>query len=259
MHYAGARYYMSALGRWNGPDPLASSYPNLSPYNYVGNNPVNANDPTGMATNVIAVRGDGRGGIILEEGDTFTDLLVFLDYDRQRARQIWSYAHGAGALAEDDGGYRFVVSEHHISTMDLLLIDVVKGSFIGDVLMPAKTGFKIAGLAFLGKTTAQKLRVLKNLMGYNRGRLLQLVHNEKLRNTIKELYRLPDTKPGGSVGALLDEMVGKVPSGNEKHYQKVAERIDNLQDILKNQPLNDAERDIAQSLLIYLQEGLKGR
>ena len=23
MHYAGARYYMSALGRWNGPDPLA--------------------------------------------------------------------------------------------------------------------------------------------------------------------------------------------------------------------------------------------
>ena len=22
MHYAGARYYMSALGRWNGPDPI---------------------------------------------------------------------------------------------------------------------------------------------------------------------------------------------------------------------------------------------
>ena len=25
MHYAGARYYMSALGRWNGPDPLADA------------------------------------------------------------------------------------------------------------------------------------------------------------------------------------------------------------------------------------------
>ena len=49
MLYAGARYYMPALGRWTAVDPLASEFPSWSPYNYVMNNPVGLTDPTGMA------------------------------------------------------------------------------------------------------------------------------------------------------------------------------------------------------------------
>jgi RHS repeat-associated protein len=49
MHYAGARYYMSALGRWNGPDPLADDVPAWSPQAYSYNNPIGFMDPTGMA------------------------------------------------------------------------------------------------------------------------------------------------------------------------------------------------------------------
>ena len=48
MHYAGARYYMSALGRWNGPDPLSHLYPKETPYSFVLGNPVSLADPTGM-------------------------------------------------------------------------------------------------------------------------------------------------------------------------------------------------------------------
>jgi len=47
MHYAGARYYMSALGRWNGVDPLADQYPAWSPYSYGANNPLVYVDPDG--------------------------------------------------------------------------------------------------------------------------------------------------------------------------------------------------------------------
>jgi len=47
MHYAGARYYMSALGRWNGVDPLADQYPAWSPYSYGANNPLVCVDPDG--------------------------------------------------------------------------------------------------------------------------------------------------------------------------------------------------------------------
>jgi len=36
----GSRIYDSRLGRWLSLDPLASKYPNLSPYNYTANNPV---------------------------------------------------------------------------------------------------------------------------------------------------------------------------------------------------------------------------
>jgi RHS repeat-associated protein len=61
LHYAGARYYMSALGRWTTPDPLLNGNPNqlmkdgksrylgATPYNYVFNNPTGLVDPTGMA------------------------------------------------------------------------------------------------------------------------------------------------------------------------------------------------------------------
>ncbi len=45
----GARLYNPVIARWNGSDPLADNFPHVSSYNYVYNNPVNFNDPTGMA------------------------------------------------------------------------------------------------------------------------------------------------------------------------------------------------------------------
>ena len=49
MHYAGARFYMSALGRWGTTDPLADDFPAWSSYNYVQNNPLRLVDPDGRA------------------------------------------------------------------------------------------------------------------------------------------------------------------------------------------------------------------
>lgn len=45
--YAGARYYMPAVGRWTSVDPLADMYASHSSYNYVLNNPVELFDPDG--------------------------------------------------------------------------------------------------------------------------------------------------------------------------------------------------------------------
>jgi RHS repeat-associated protein len=59
LHYAGARYYMSALGRWTATEPLLDGNPrklledgkgpflSTSPYNYSLNNPTNLTDPDG--------------------------------------------------------------------------------------------------------------------------------------------------------------------------------------------------------------------
>ena len=43
----GARQYFSILGRWDRMDPLCEKYYSLSPYNYCGNNPINAIDKEG--------------------------------------------------------------------------------------------------------------------------------------------------------------------------------------------------------------------
>ncbi len=47
LHYFGARYYDSDLGRWTQPDPLWYVSPGLSPYNYALNNPFKYVDPDG--------------------------------------------------------------------------------------------------------------------------------------------------------------------------------------------------------------------
>lgn len=50
----GARWYDPVLARWHAVDPLAEKYPDISPYVYCLNNPVNAIDPDGKRVWVFA-------------------------------------------------------------------------------------------------------------------------------------------------------------------------------------------------------------
>ncbi|CAI9430306.1 RHS repeat-associated core domain-containing protein [Candidatus Ornithobacterium hominis] len=47
LYYYGARYYDPRISIWISVDPLAEKYPDISPYTYVANNPINAIDPDG--------------------------------------------------------------------------------------------------------------------------------------------------------------------------------------------------------------------
>ena len=52
----GARWYDPVLARWHTVDPLAEKYPDISPYVYCLNNPVNAIDPDGKRVWVFATK-----------------------------------------------------------------------------------------------------------------------------------------------------------------------------------------------------------
>jgi RHS repeat-associated protein len=65
--YFGARYYMSAIGRWGNMDPLAEQYPASTPYIYVLNNPVNA-VPDRIDGNLGLLTRVYRGSVSADQG-----------------------------------------------------------------------------------------------------------------------------------------------------------------------------------------------
>lgn len=64
----GARMYDPQIGRWHSPDPSASSYNWISPYNYGFNNPLQVIDPT------------GRDGIVTGSGSQSDPYVVKANY-----------------------------------------------------------------------------------------------------------------------------------------------------------------------------------
>jgi len=79
---------------------------------------------------------------------------------------------------------------------------------------------------------------------------LKLVTNQKLKNTVNDLYR-----PGAVIGdgGTADSIrhylkTGELVSGST-HIQKGEERVRNLKNILETQDLNTTDRKIAYELL----------
>ena len=92
-----------------------------------------------------------------------------------------------------------------------------------------------------------------------RDKLLNSVQNDKLKNAINEIYR-----PGGSTGdggfadAVRHELSTGELVGGKSHIQKALERVTNLENIIKKQPLNSSDLDIANKLLNDLKDALGG-
>ena len=63
LYYYRARYYDPSTGRFDSEDPLGFAA-GINFYAYVGNNPVNGNDPSGEAPGWVRVIGTGVGAVI---------------------------------------------------------------------------------------------------------------------------------------------------------------------------------------------------
>ena len=93
-----------------------------------------------------------------------------------------------------------------------------------------------------------------------RENLLNKVSNQKLRNTINEMYR-PNAKKGdgGLADAIRYELKTKELVGGKSHIQKGMERLKNLENILKKQNLDSTDTKIVKQLIKDLKNALGGK
>ncbi|MBB1140699.1 RHS repeat-associated core domain-containing protein [Myroides sp. WP-1] len=72
-YYYGARYYDPGTSIFLSVDPLAEKYPNINPYTYVANNPINAIDPDGRKI-IYVIRGNkGNDQVFTYRNGAFYD------------------------------------------------------------------------------------------------------------------------------------------------------------------------------------------
>lgn len=91
-------------------------------------------------------------------------------------------------------------------------------------------------------------------------KLLNKATNQKLKNTIKEMYR-PGAKIGD--GGLSDAIRHEIKTGNlvggKSHIQKGKERIRNLENIIRMQELNPSDSKMAKELVEDLKKAMEGK
>ena len=96
--------------------------------------------------------------------------------------------------------------------------------------------------------------------GTRRDELLDKAENQKLKNAINEIYRQnAKVGDGGLADAVRHELLTKELVGGKSHIQKAKERITNLENIIKKQPLNNQDLELAKQLLEDLQKALGGK
>ena len=91
-----------------------------------------------------------------------------------------------------------------------------------------------------------------------REELLNHATNQKLKNTINEMYRATSTVgDGGLSDAIRHELKTGELVGGKSHIQKGRERLKNLENILKKQELNSTDKKIINDLIADLKSVLE--
>jgi RHS repeat-associated protein len=140
LYYYGARYYDAQTSIWLSVDPLAEAYPNVTPYNYVLNNPIKSIDPNGMSTytdadgNVVGGTVDDKDkGVYMVDGltkDSF-DAGKINDYKEQGTR-IGSTLSMNSFIAPEDGKWRGKVNFTNEAESNLSEATAAFGSYMSD-------------------------------------------------------------------------------------------------------------------------------
>jgi len=238
MHYAGARYYMGALGRWTSTDPILRRQTpgqllkdgkvqafSMSAYNYSFNNPVNLKDETGA----------------WPTPDTILDL-AFVAYS--------AYDVASTALSGDEvSGTQWAALGADAASLAIPGATgggmAVRSAARGDDLVRAlRTGDVAVDAVKMGEYSREA--AVRSLQETAMAK--PSVADEGLQNAVNALFKDSDNLPGGTPGALqYTAMTGELVGGSD-HLQKALNRISQIEKRIESGDLNKSDLETAENL-----------
>jgi hypothetical protein len=123
-----------------------------------------------------------------------------------------------------------------------------------DALLEGKDTFTSGGVTF--KFVSSIVTTTFGLNGFKK----PVASNKDLQKIIDKLYQDTDTMPGGTAGAVRNELATGKPTGGLWHSQKAQDTISELNNFLKNnQGLSSYDQNLAKTLIQDLSNALSGK
>ena len=194
--YAGARYYMPALGRWGAPDPHADAYPRHTPYNYALNNPLLLIDPDGK--DAVVTINDSTQTVTISATINLRGEEATEEYASQVSESI-SSRWGEKTVAIDGNEYSVEtdievnVWEGSEAEWDQAIMEAGNDRMNSNNFITVKTGRNAAGTGVPGE-------VVRGISNSYTGEFSSEMESESMAHEFGHLLGLPEAKNVGDPG-----------------------------------------------------------
>ena len=242
LSFLNARYYEGPRGQFLLQDPVfweigqtrdgkaALSDPqSMNSYSYAGNNPINKSDPTGRWYKEFfwgnlpytATPGQSWSSFYGEVGEA-------AGYLGQQS-PAWNYAMNNPYTTGPAVG----VGSGAVAYGGAAGLTYLSGQYLG--------GLGTACLAFCGTVGQQATRYADTI---SKG-----VTNPKLVNIINNVYQSTDKLPGGTFGAVRNEIITGQPTGGTFHFTKMMDTLNGIGNVLKSGNVSQGDLKAIQTLI----------
>jgi RHS repeat-associated protein len=213
FYYYGARYYNPKFSIWLSVDPLAEKYPNITPYAYVANNPINAIDPDGREIVYLIYNKDGseRERLTYRKGN-------FYHSNGKR------YNPGKESLSPNMykvlSAYRKIEKSNDMVLKNMLktLENSKQSHYIREGVVENSVSYKFYEISILNKEAKEKV-----LKGLPVDTMTEYSFSEQSKKNYESLEGIPDSDFGTVVHEMrhqYDYDQGKMADSVGKLYHK---------------------------------------
>jgi RHS repeat-associated protein len=271
LDYFGARYYSSAIGRFSSPDSVAGDPMNPQSwnlYNYVQNNPLKNIDPDGH--DCIYADGNGGGTILRGDCKSDTDNGVYVDGHIDENSFKYNAANNSSSFSyTPDDAPKGTIGTGVLQGPNLTN-GFEPGSLAAGVFGPANNATWNNAANAVNTVTAGYAAVYGGVACYiacpaamaavgrwGLQRLAMGASSPALLNLLNRLYQAQDELPGGTAGALRNEVsTGEYITYLGGHAEKAENTIRALQKLINSGELSGSDQMIAGHIISDLKNSL---